>query len=151
MPSVIKCHSMPTGARQRIEPAGEILLCTGEPVENEEGALTRSGLGDRQFDAGLAAGETLLASTTRADLVSAASLLKGQALRGLQRYDEAATTMLSRVTRWSTIKNWGLRLARRSGTKKARVAIARKLAIVLLTMWRSQTPFRWSATEAASA
>src|SRR5450631_4559519 len=50
MPSVIKCHSMPTGARQRIEPVGEVLLCTSEPVENEEWSLTRSGLGDRQFD-----------------------------------------------------------------------------------------------------
>ncbi len=63
---------------------------------------------------------------------------------------EAATTVLSRVTRWSTIKNWGMRVASRSGAKKARVAIARKLAIVLLTMWRSQTPFRWSATQASA-
>ena len=63
---------------------------------------------------------------------------------------EAATTLLGRVTGWSTIKNWGLRVARRSGTKKARVAVARKLAVVLLTMWRSQTPFRWSAASEAA-
>lgn len=60
---------------------------------------------------------------------------------------EAATTLLGRVTGWSTIKNWGMRVARRSGTKKARVAVARKLAVVLLTMWRSQSPFRWAAAE----
>src|SRR5262249_2730119 len=60
---------------------------------------------------------------------------------------EAATTLLSRVTRWSSIKNWGMRLTRRSGAKKARVAVARKLAVVMLTMWRAQTPFRWAATE----
>jgi hypothetical protein len=38
----------------------------------------------------------------------------------------------------------GVRLAHRSGAKKARVAVARKLAVVLLTMWRSQMPFRWT-------
>ena len=58
---------------------------------------------------------------------------------------EAATTVLSRVTAWSAIKNWGIRVARRNGMKKARVALARKLAVVLLTMWRSETPFRWSS------
>jgi transposase len=62
---------------------------------------------------------------------------------------EAATAVLGRVTRWSAIKNWGIRVARRSGMKKARIAVARKLAVVLLTMWRSQTPFRWSATAAS--
>jgi ABC-type polar amino acid transport system ATPase subunit len=45
---------------------------------------------------------------------------------------------------WSILKSWDIRLARRSGGKKARVAVARKLAVVLLTMWRSQTPFRWT-------
>src|SRR5437588_184236 len=50
-------------------------------------------VGDRQFEKALATGETLLQSTTRADLVSAARLLKGQALRGLERYDDAAAEM----------------------------------------------------------
>jgi transposase len=57
---------------------------------------------------------------------------------------EAATTLIGRVASWSSLKSWGVRLARRSGAKKARVAVARKLAVVLLTMWRSQTPFRWT-------
>lgn len=64
---------------------------------------------------------------------------------------EAATTLLGRVTRWSSLKSWGVRLARRSGIKKARVAVARKLAVVLLGMWRSQTPFRWATTVGVSA
>jgi transposase len=63
---------------------------------------------------------------------------------------EAATTLLGRVTKWSSIKNWGVRLMRRNGAKKARVAVARKLAVVLLSMWRSQTPFRWAAAETAA-
>jgi transposase len=57
---------------------------------------------------------------------------------------EAATTLLGRTTAWSTIKRWGLRIAARHGIKKARVAVARKLAVILLGMWRSSTPFRWS-------
>jgi transposase len=66
---------------------------------------------------------------------------------------EAAATLLGRVTKWSALKAWGVRLARRSGTKKARVAVARKLAVVLLSMWKSDEPFRWSsgAEEAAMA
>lgn len=57
---------------------------------------------------------------------------------------EAATTLIGRVSGWSSLKSWGVRLAHRSGAKKARVAVARKLAVVLLTMWRSQMPFRWT-------
>jgi transposase len=57
---------------------------------------------------------------------------------------EAATTLIGRVAAWSSLKSWGVRLARRSGAKKARVAVARKLAVVLLAMWRSQMPFRWT-------
>jgi transposase len=58
---------------------------------------------------------------------------------------EAATTLLSPKTRWSSLKAWGVRLAARNGIKKARVAVARKLAVILLGMWRSNTPFRWSS------
>jgi soluble lytic murein transglycosylase len=50
-------------------------------------------VGDRQYDRGLAVAQQLLSSTRRADLLSASQLLKGQALRGLQRWDEAATEM----------------------------------------------------------
>lgn len=57
---------------------------------------------------------------------------------------EAATTLLGRTTRWSAVKRWGLRIAARHGIKKARVAVARKLAVILLGMWRGNTPFRWS-------
>jgi transposase len=42
--------------------------------------------------------------------------------------------LLTRVQRWSTLKAWGVRLAKRIGQKKARVALARKLAVVLHRM-----------------
>ena len=48
-----------------------------------------------------------------------------------------------------TIKAWGTRLARKIGHKKATVAVARKLAVILHRMWRDGTEFRWSTKEAA--
>lgn len=62
---------------------------------------------------------------------------------------EAATVILSRIRKWSSLKAWGARLARRVGAKKARVAIARKLAVILHRMWIDQTDFRWSASQEA--
>lgn len=59
---------------------------------------------------------------------------------------EAATTLLTRSTRFSALKAWGLRLATKVGLKKARVAVARKLTVVLHAMWKTGTPFRWGAT-----
>jgi transposase len=64
---------------------------------------------------------------------------------------EAATTLLGRVTKWSALKSWGIRLARRSGMRKARVAVARKLAVILHKMWKTQTPFQWAAEKNAVA
>jgi alpha-D-ribose 1-methylphosphonate 5-triphosphate synthase subunit PhnL len=52
---------------------------------------------------------------------------------------EAATTLFTRTTRFSRLKAWGLRLAQVSGFKKARVAVARKLAVILHAMWKTQT------------
>ena len=66
----------------------------------------------------------------------------GSALTRKHLY-EAATTLLTRTTRFSHLKAWGLRLAQASGFKKARVAVARKLAVILHAMWKTQTPFRW--------
>lgn len=58
---------------------------------------------------------------------------------------EAATTLLGRTTRWSALKAWGVRMAARNGIKKAKVAVARKLAVILLGMWKANTPFRWTS------
>jgi transposase len=59
---------------------------------------------------------------------------------------EAASALLTRVTRWCSLKAWGARIARRSGAKTAKVAVARKLAVILHRMWIDGTAFRWSAT-----
>jgi transposase len=63
---------------------------------------------------------------------------------------EAATTLLTRVQKWSALKAWGLRLAKRTGMKKAKVAVARKLAVMMHAMWLTGEPFRWLQSEPAT-
>lgn len=62
---------------------------------------------------------------------------------------EAATCLLGRVNRFSSLKAWGLRVAKQRGAKRARVALARKLAVVMHRMWCDGTEFRWSQAPAA--
>jgi transposase len=59
---------------------------------------------------------------------------------------EAAGIILHRLAKWSTLKAWGTRLLKRVGSKKATVAVARKLAVVLHCMMRDGSTFRWSAS-----
>jgi transposase len=56
---------------------------------------------------------------------------------------EAATVLLTRG-KPSALKAWGLRLAKRSSKKKACVAVARRLAVILHAMWRDGTEFRFN-------
>ena len=63
---------------------------------------------------------------------------------------EAANVLLTRVAKWSTLKAWGMRIAKRSGIRKAKVAVARKLAVILHRMWIDGTEFQWSSKEAAA-
>ena len=60
---------------------------------------------------------------------------------------EAANVLLTRVESWSTLKAWGMRLAKRSGIRKAKVAVARKLAVILHRMWIDGTDFNWTSKE----
>lgn len=62
---------------------------------------------------------------------------------------EAAGVFLTRVQTWCALKAWGLRVAKRSGMKKARTAVARKLAVILHHMWCDGTEFQWE-TKGAS-
>ncbi|MCA8879625.1 MAG: IS110 family transposase [Rhodobacteraceae bacterium] len=56
---------------------------------------------------------------------------------------EAASVLLHRTKRWCALKAWGLRLAKRNGMKKAQVAVARKLAVILHCIWVDGTVFEW--------
>lgn len=64
---------------------------------------------------------------------------------------EAANALLTRVTKWCTLRAWGVRLARRVGTNKAKVAVARKFAVILHRMWADGSEFRWSSAQEAIA
>jgi transposase len=64
---------------------------------------------------------------------------------------EAASVMLTRTIRMSPLKSWAMGVAKRRGTKKARVALARKLSVVLHRMWVDGTSFRWTSETAAKA
>ncbi len=57
---------------------------------------------------------------------------------------EAANNLLVRVKRPCALQTWGKRLAEAKGAKRARVAVARKLAVLLHRLWQSQTEFRWT-------
>ena len=57
---------------------------------------------------------------------------------------EAASSLMVRVKRFSPLKAWAIRLAARKGFKKAAVATARKLAVILHRMWCDGTTFRWT-------
>src|SRR5438270_14036217 len=61
---------------------------------------------------------------------------------------EAAGVLLTRVPKWSAVKAWGVRLAKRSGLRKAKVAVARKLAVILHRMWIEGTEFTSPSTGA---
>jgi transposase len=57
---------------------------------------------------------------------------------------EAAHIMLTRATKFSTLKRWAVDVAKRRGMKRAKVALARKLATILHRMWMNESEFRWS-------
>lgn len=66
---------------------------------------------------------------------------------------EAANVILLRPVKGSDLKTWALGVAKRAGTRKARVALARKLAVVLHRMLQDQTEFvahRTASTMAAA-
>jgi transposase len=64
---------------------------------------------------------------------------------------EAAQILLMRSTKWSWLKAWAMQLARRRGIKKAIVALARRLAVIMHRIWVDGTEFRWTKQEAAAA
>lgn len=58
---------------------------------------------------------------------------------------EAANVILRPTTRWSAMKAWAMRIADRQGARRAKVALARRMAVTLHRMWIDGTEFRWTA------
>ena len=51
--------------------------------------------------------------------------------------------LLVRSRKWSSLRAWGMKIANSRGMARARVAVARKLAVVLHRMWCDETEFRF--------
>jgi transposase len=60
----------------------------------------------------------------------------------------AANALMTRSSKWSSLKVWGMQLAKTRGHRRAVIAVARKLAVILHRMWIDEAQFRWG-TEAA--
>ena len=56
---------------------------------------------------------------------------------------EAAQSMIH-SKKWSWLKAWAMQIAKRRGMKKAIVALARRLAVIMHRIWVDGTEFRWS-------
>ena len=63
---------------------------------------------------------------------------------------EAAQIMLVRSAKWSWLKAWAMKIARHRGMKKAIVALARRLAVIMHRIWVDGTEFRWTREVAAA-
>ena len=58
---------------------------------------------------------------------------------------EAANAIFWRDLGDPRLRSWAQAIAERTGPRKAKVALARKLAVMLHAMWRTNTPFREAA------
>ena len=68
----------------------------------------------------------------------------GHALRSSSEHAAASK-------KWSWLKAWAMQIARRRGMKKAIVALARRLAVIMHRIWVDGTEFRWTREQAAAA
>jgi transposase len=57
-------------------------------------------------------------------------------------YEAAQSILYSK--KWSWLKAWAMQIARRRGMKKAIVALARRLAVIMHRIWVDGTEFRWT-------
>ncbi|MHA4735352.1 IS110 family RNA-guided transposase [Ensifer adhaerens] len=72
--------------------------------------------------------------------------LRGDAMMRRLLY-EAAQSMMTRVVKWCWLKAWAMNVTKRHGSKKAKVALARRLAVVMHRMWVDGSEFRWTKIE----
>ena len=64
---------------------------------------------------------------------------------------EGAQTVLTRSVKWSWLKTWAMNIAKNRGLKRAIVALARRLAVIMHRIWADRTEFRWTKEEASLA
>ena len=64
---------------------------------------------------------------------------------------QSALSLLTRSKRYSSIRVWGLGIAKRRGLRRAVVAVARKLAVLMHRIWADGTEYRWQREAAVDA
>lgn len=64
---------------------------------------------------------------------------------------EAATVLMTRTCKWSRLRAWGIAVAKRWGMKRATVAVAPKLAVIMHRMWVIGGEFEFGQPPAASS
>ncbi len=69
---------------------------------------------------------------------------RGDAMMRAALFEAGLVLLTNPRIRWSPLKAWGVAVAKRRGMRKAVVAVARKLGIILHRMWRDGADFRWS-------
>jgi transposase len=62
----------------------------------------------------------------------------------------AANALMTRSSKWSSLKAWGMHKAKTRGHRRAVIAVARKLAVILHRMWVDETQFNWGMEDARS-
>jgi len=73
----------------------------------------------------------------------------GDEMMRVMLYEAAQSMMHSK--KWSWLKAWAMQIARRRGMKKAIVALARRLAVIMHRIWVDGTEFRWTREQAVTA
>ena len=68
----------------------------------------------------------------------------GDAMLRVMLFEAAQSLLTHPGVRWSWLKAWGVRVAQRRGLRRATVAVARRLAVILHRMWVDQADFRWT-------
>lgn len=63
---------------------------------------------------------------------------------GLDVSDKTTHVCVVGVQRPFALQQWGKRIAEIKGNRQARTAIARKLAVLLHSLWLNETEFRWA-------
>ena len=56
---------------------------------------------------------------------------------------EAANTILTRIVKWFPLKAWAMNVAKRRGAARAKVALARRLSVILHRMWVDGADYNW--------
>jgi transposase len=64
---------------------------------------------------------------------------------------EAAQAMMTRTIKWSWLKAWGMKIARHRGMKRAIIAVARRMAVIMHRMWVDGTEFQWTREQVTAA